>query len=86
MRTGPVAWLSGIQVEKRETRHGSQHDRRGAHFTRHAIPDPPLPLKEEWQGGSRIFLSIVDHDDLISTIQELCVQFWMPPPLLKSEK
>jgi hypothetical protein len=27
--TGPVAWLSGIQVAKRETRHGSRHENRG---------------------------------------------------------
>jgi hypothetical protein len=43
MRTGPVAWLSGVQVAEGEMRHGSQQDRRGPHFTRHTIPDPPPP-------------------------------------------
>jgi hypothetical protein len=81
MRTGPVARLSGIQVAERETRHGSRHDRRGPHFTRHTIPDPPPPLKAEWQGGSGIHLSVVDHDELISTVRELRVQFRTPPPI-----
>jgi hypothetical protein len=43
MRTGPVAWLSGIQVAEGEVLHGSRQDRRGPHFTCHAIPDPPPP-------------------------------------------
>jgi hypothetical protein len=85
MRTSPVAQLSGIQVAKRETQHGSRHDKREAHFTRHPIldprpPPPPTSLKEEWKGGSVIYLSVVDHDDLISTVQELRVQIWTPPP------
>jgi hypothetical protein len=79
MRTGPVARLSGIQVAKGETRHGSRQDRRVPHFTRHTIPDPPPPLKAEWQRGSGIPLSVVDCDELISTIRELRVQFWTPP-------
>jgi hypothetical protein len=81
MRNGPVARLSGIQVEERETRHGSRHDRRGP--TSHAtlFRTPPPPLKAEWQGGSGICLSVVDHDELISTVQELRVQFRTPPPI-----
>jgi hypothetical protein len=81
MRTGPVARLSGVQVAEGEVRHGSRQDRRGPHFTRHTIPDPPPPpLKAEWQGGSGIHLSVVDHDELISTVRELRVQFGPPPP------
>jgi hypothetical protein len=82
VRTGPVARLSGIQVEKRETRHGSRHDRRGAPLhTPHYSGPPPPPLKAEWQGGSGIHLSVVDHDELISTVRELRVQFRTPPPI-----
>jgi hypothetical protein len=44
---------------------------------------PPPPLKVEWQGGSRIHLSVVDHDELISTIREFHVQFRTPPPPIK---
>jgi hypothetical protein len=86
MRTSPFVRLSGIHVAERETRHGSRHDRRGGgHFTRHTIPDPP-PLKAEWQGGSGILLSTVDHDELISTIRELRIQFQTPPLPLKAEQ
>jgi hypothetical protein len=80
MRTGPVARLSGVQVAERETRHGSRRDRRGPHFTHHTIPDPPPPLKAEWQGGSGIQLSTVDQGEIISTVRELRVQFRTPPP------
>jgi hypothetical protein len=80
MRTGPVVRLSAVQVAERETRHGSQHERRGPHCTQHTIPDPPPPLKAEWQGGSRIQLSTIDQGEIILTIRELHVQFWTPPP------
>jgi hypothetical protein len=80
----PRCVLSGIQVAERETRHGSRHDRRGPHFTRHTIPDPPPPpLKAEWQGGSGIHLSVVDHDELISTVRELRPIPDPPPPPIK---
>jgi hypothetical protein len=75
-----VRWHTG---GKRETRHGGRHDREGPHFTRHTIPDPPHPLKAEWQGGSGISLSAIDHDDLISTVRELRVQFRTPLPPIK---
>jgi hypothetical protein len=82
VRISPIMWLSGIQVEKRETRHGSRHDRRGAPLhPPHYSGNPPPPLKEEWQGGSRIHFRAIDHDELISTIRELRVQFQTPPPL-----
>jgi hypothetical protein len=42
---------------------------------------PPPPLKAEWQGGSGIHLSAIDHDELISIVRELCVQFRTPPPI-----
>jgi hypothetical protein len=88
MRNGPVARLSGTQVAERETRHGGRHDRRGP--TSHATLfwTPPPPLKAEWQGGSRIHLRAVDHDELISTVRELRVQFRTPPPPppLKAER
>jgi hypothetical protein len=84
VRTGPVAWLSGIQVAEGEVRHGSRQDRRGPHFTGHTIPDPPPPppppLKAEWQGRSGIHLSTIDQGELISTLQELHVQFRTPLP------
>jgi hypothetical protein len=70
---------------ERETRHGGRHDKEGSHFTRLTIPDPP-PLKVEWQGGSGIRLSVVDHVDLISTVRELRVQFRTPPLPLKAEQ
>jgi hypothetical protein len=79
MRTGPIAWLSGIQVVEGEMRHGSRQDRRGVPLKTPHYSRPP-PLKVEWQGGSRIHLSIVDQGELISTIRELHVQFWTPPP------
>jgi hypothetical protein len=62
-------------------------DRRGGGPTsRHTIPDPPtLPLKAEWQGGSGIHLSAIDHDGLILTVPELHVQFRTTPPPLKEE-
>jgi hypothetical protein len=50
MRTGPVALLSGLQVAEGKLRHGSRHDRRGPHFTRHTIPDPP-PIKGRMERG-----------------------------------
>jgi hypothetical protein len=84
MRTGPVAWLSGIQVAEGEVLHGSRQDRRGPHFTRHAILDPPPPLlKVEWQGGSGIHLSTIDQGEFISTVRELHVRFRTPPPTAK---
>jgi hypothetical protein len=57
-------------------------DMTGGVPTSHAtlFQTPPPPLKAEWQGGSRIHLSTVDHDELISTVRELCVQFRNPPP------
>jgi hypothetical protein len=67
-------------------RHGSRQGRRGPHFTRHTILDPPPPLKAEWQGGSGIPLSAIDRDELISTVQELHVQFRTPPLPLKAEQ
>jgi hypothetical protein len=50
----PIAWLGGIQVAKRETRHGGRHDRKGpTSLARPTISDSaPPPLKVEWQGGS----------------------------------
>jgi hypothetical protein len=51
----------------------------GPHFTRHTISDTPPPLRTEWKGGFGIHLSVVDHDELISTVRELRIQFWIPP-------
>jgi hypothetical protein len=60
MRAGPVTRLSGIQVAEREMRHGSRHDRRGPHFTRHTIlKPPPPPIKGRMARGLRNASSIV---------------------------
>jgi hypothetical protein len=50
VRTGPVARLSGIQVAKRETRHGSRHDRRGAPLHKPHYSGPP-PIRGKMARG-----------------------------------
>jgi hypothetical protein len=72
-----VKWSTG---GRGEMRHGRQQDRRGPHFTRHTILDTPPPLNVEWKEGSGIHLSTVDQGELISTIRELHIRFWTPPP------
>jgi hypothetical protein len=81
MRTSPVARLGVIQVArgKRDTVVVMTGRGPTSHATLFRDPPPP-PLKAEWQGGSGIRLSVVDHDDLISTVRELRVQFRTPPP------
>jgi hypothetical protein len=81
MRTGPIARLSGVQVAEGKVRHDSRQDRRRPHFMPHYSGPPHSPLKAEWQGGSRIHLSVVDHDGLILTVRELRIQFQTPPPI-----
>jgi hypothetical protein len=55
------------------------------HTPHYSGPPPPPPIKGRMERGVRIHLSVVDHDELISTVRELRVQFRTPPPPLKAE-
>jgi hypothetical protein len=71
MRTGPVAWVSGVQVA--EGNCDTVVNKTGGGPISHAtlFQTPPPSLKAEWPGGSGIHLSTVDHGELISIVREL---------------
>jgi hypothetical protein len=58
VRIGPIVRLSGIQVAKRETRHGSRHDKRGGalhmpHYSRPLLGFPQWKVPISCQQESR---------------------------------
>jgi hypothetical protein len=59
MRTGPVGWLSGVQVAEGKVRHDSRQDRRGPHFTPHYSGPPPIKgrmARGLWNASSAVDL------------------------------
>jgi hypothetical protein len=84
--TSPIARLGVIQVARGRRDTVVALTGGAPLHTPHYSGPPPPPLKAEWQGGSGIRLSIVDHVDLISTVREFPTQFQTPPPSLLKAK